>query len=657
MQSTTLTNRHTQPGLHPGLSLVLCGLAILAVQQWVRPAVEEKLRWITYLLAGQGILLFLLGAILLQPGKSPAWAERLLLGTDGTRGTDTSRVLWLLTGMLLAVTTALAAGYGDKMRQPAAAITCWVAAITLTILAARSTNRDAPVQRWRSMLAWAFVLFLVAVLLRAVDTTRIPMILSGDEASAGLFSSRILAGTVNNPFKVGWYSFPSLFFFIQSLGIHFLGQTTAALRIPSALIGAATVSAVYLAGRAFYGHRAGLFAGILLGFSHFHINFSRIGLNNIWDGLSFTLVIGCFWWAWRSERRLAFIVTGVALGFSQYMYTSARALLPILLAWLLIAFWSEKQKVHRLLPAIGWMLGIMLVIVIPLAWFFAAHPNEFMAPMARVSILGKWLDNTVADTGKTAAVILLGQVRDGLLAFTELPSRAWYMPGVPLLRAPYAALFLLGIALFLLEWREKRHWLLLIWLLAFVASGAMSESTPAAQRYVGVLPACALVAGFAVQKVISLLASVWKNRDRWLLAGTVLGCLLIGLDDARFYYWDYTPRSEFGGFHGQIAQHLADQLQSEEQDQTVIFSGWPEMGYDSVPSIAYLNPAVKAVNLSYPLGDGQNPPIPGGRKLFIFLPARSDDYQTCLELYPGGGSGQEYDSRGTLLYYYYQVSD
>jgi len=632
-------------------------LAILAAQQWVRPAVEEKLRWITYLLAGVGILLFLLGALLLQPGKSPKWVERRLMGSDGSRSGSTSRTLWLFTGVLFSITSALAAGYGDKMRQPSAAIICWIAAITLSILATRSMDRDVPVQRWRSMLAWSFVLLIVAVFLRAVDITRIPMILSGDEASAGLYSSRILEGTVNNPFKVGWYSFPSLFFFIQSLGIRILGQTTAALRIPSALIGAVTVSAVYLAGRAIYGHRAGFFAGILLAFSHYHINFSRIGLNNIWDGLSFTLVIGCFWWAWRSERRMAFIITGVALGISQYMYTSARALLPVLFAWLLIAWWSEKDKARRLLPAIGWMLGIMLVVVIPLAWFFVAHPNEFMAPMARVSILGKWLDNTVANTGKPAAMILLGQVRDGFLAFTELPSRAWYVPGVPLLRPSYAALFLLGIGLFLLEWRDKRHWLLMIWLLAFVASGAMSESTPAAQRYVGVLPACVLVAGYVIQKVILLLASIWKNRDRWLLAGAAFGCLLIGLDDIRFYFWDYTPRSEFGGFHGQIAQHLADQLQEQQVEQPVIFSGWPEMGYDSVPSIAYLNPTVQAVNLSYQLGDAQNPPIPEGRKLFVFLPARADDYQICLQLFPGGESGQEYDSHGTLLYYYYLVSD
>jgi 4-amino-4-deoxy-L-arabinose transferase-like glycosyltransferase len=650
-------NTKPQPGSHPGLSFLLCGLAILAAQQWVRPAVEDELRWVTYLLTAIGLGLFLAGTLLLQAKALPARLQRFLQDAEGCWRAGPSRCMWLSTGIVLAITTALAAGYGDKMRQPAAAVICWLAAIFLALRAARPSRRDEPAQHRGSMFAWAFALFLLALGLRIFNTSLIPAILSGDEASAGLFSARVAAGTVNNPFKVGWYSFPSLFFFIQSLGIQLFGQTTAALRVPSAIVGALTVSVVYLAGRAFYGHRAGVFAGILLAFSHFHINFSRIGLNNIWDGLSFALVIGSFWWAWRSEKRIGFIISGLALGFSQYMYTSARALLPILLVWLFLVFWKDKQKFRRLLPAVGWMLGITLVVVLPLAWFYAAHPNELMAPMARVGILGKWLTNTVANTGKSAGVILLGQLRDGLLAFTELPSRAWYVPGVPLLRPAYAALFLLGIALFMLEWRKRQHWLLLLWLLAFAASGALSESTPAAQRYVGALPACALTAGYAVQKVTALLTGVWKNRGGWLLAGAAVLTLLIGFDDAHFYYADYTPRSEFGGFHGQIAQHLADQLKEQAAGTVVIFSGWPEMGYDSVPSIRYLNPTVEAVNLGYPLGDTQNPALPNGRKLFVFLPAREADYQACLLLYPGGKTGQEFDSRGNLLYYYYFVKD
>src|SRR5688500_19762850 len=45
----------------------------------------------------------------------------------------------------------------------------------------------------------------------------------------------------NNIFITGWFAFPSFFPFIQSLSIRLFGQTTEALRIPSAFAGALTV--------------------------------------------------------------------------------------------------------------------------------------------------------------------------------------------------------------------------------------------------------------------------------------------------------------------------------------------------------------------------------------------------------------------------------
>ena len=55
---------------------------------------------------------------------------------------------------------------------------------------------------------------------------------------------------------------------------------------------------------------------------HFHIHFSRIGLNNIWDPLVMVLVWGLLWMGWQENDRRAFGLAGLTLGAGFYLYTS-----------------------------------------------------------------------------------------------------------------------------------------------------------------------------------------------------------------------------------------------------------------------------------------------------------------------------------------------
>jgi uncharacterized membrane protein len=136
-----------------------------------------------------------------------------------------------------------------------------------------------------------FALVIFALIVRAVDNTHITATLTGDEGTAGLSAVAFREGRTNNIFSTGYRGFPMLYFFMQSLPVAIFGRTVAALRISSALAGALTVGGVFLAGSALFGRRAGLLAAIFLSDFHFHIHFSRIGLNNIWDGLFFTTVV------------------------------------------------------------------------------------------------------------------------------------------------------------------------------------------------------------------------------------------------------------------------------------------------------------------------------------------------------------------------------
>ena len=57
--------------------------------------------------------------------------------------------------------------------------------------------------------------------------------------------------------------------------------------------------------------------------------FSRLSINNIWDGLFYVVVLGCLWSGWREEKRIYYIIGGLALGFSQFFYASSRVLVAV----------------------------------------------------------------------------------------------------------------------------------------------------------------------------------------------------------------------------------------------------------------------------------------------------------------------------------------
>ena len=235
----------------------------------------------------------------------PKWVEKGVNGVSGWFHISPTRLIYLFFSICLVVIATLADGYEAKMLNPLATMFCWAGAIFLVIAAAWEQKLQK-ITISRPTLIWFLVIFLVALALRVINMTYIPVVLSGDEASSGLHTVNFLKGYTNNPFNVGWFSFPSLYFLLQSVGISILGQTTVGLRVTAAIIGALTVATLYLAVRAMFGQRTALIAAAILAFSHFHINFSRIGLNNIWDGLGFVVAIGALWWGWKAERQGCF---------------------------------------------------------------------------------------------------------------------------------------------------------------------------------------------------------------------------------------------------------------------------------------------------------------------------------------------------------------
>lgn len=615
-------------------TLVLMGLLLAYVGQQMRGNTDTR-EPASLVFLGVGVLLVVLGIQDQKNGWLSAWAQKVLVRFH----IRSRQGALIILSAILSILATYAAGPAAMMRLPAVAIISWLFAAGLAVIAfwpKRTEGQATTFAQYRSALLWTAFFIVLAMPARLIQLGNAPISLSGDEGSSGLAAVDFLNGNMNNLFTVGWFSFPSLYFFVQSLFVHLFGHTTFALRVGSALIGAVTVGMVYLFGRAMFHHRVGVLAAIFLAFSHFHIAISRTALNNIWDGFFYVVTLGAFWYGWERQSRKAFIVAGIALGLSQYFYTSAH-MLPVLLILSTLVFCRLKIPIFRRqfgnLFTTAW-LG--LVIFLPLGWFFFNHVTELTAPMDRVKVTSEWIRFAAMDTGRPEWMVMLDQFKLSLQAYTDIPARGIYLPNEPILLVIPAVIFLCGIVLLLLRAKENRSALLLLWVASFAVIGTFSTDTPAIHRYIASAPALALVIGFAMQEISASFAKLWPHWQRAVWVVSLLAMAWIVSKDLNVYFGTYIPEYSMFDDHTQVAQDMANYFRDMPDGTKVYFFGDPGMGYFSIPSTMFLRPQVTGNDILIDWGSADTPFINPDRSIFIFLDNHLNDLAMVRKQFPQG---------------------
>ncbi len=605
-------------------------------------------------LMGIGLVAFAFGGRLAARPNLPARLSRAISLLTDTFQISSPQLLLLIFAPCFALLAVLAAGDTLKALNGPVYLLAWFLSIAFVLIGSFNWN-EKPIQRVDIKEALLVIaLFLIAFLLRVWAIETLPATLSGDEGSAGLTSALFARGETDNVLTVGWFSFPSLYFAIQGLGISLLDQTVAGLRITSALAGALTVMAVYWLGRTFFDRLTAVFAAILLTTFHYHIHFSRIGLNNIWDGLFGALVVAGLWYGWKYERRSGYLICGLALGIGLYFYVSIRVFPVLLLIFAFFALISNREKFKRAFPNFFLAALVAFVIVIPLVFFFVRHPAEFNAPLQRVTIFDGWLDAMVIREQQPALKIVWDQIVNTALGFTHLPLRHWYNPGVPLLLPGSAALFLLGF-LWAVTNLNLRYLLLLLPLLSMVILGGLSQDAPASQRYVIVVPFVAVFVGLPLARVTQWLQDAWP-RFKWLvLGGAAVILLWLSATDIQYYFFEVYDEYVLGGYNTQVATDIAHYLADQEPAPQVYFFGFPRMGYFSLSTIPYIAADVQAEDVLAPLTDLPRWELIGPTE-FVFLPERVEERQFVQQQYPGGVYSEFRDKDHDLLYAVYAVT-
>jgi len=624
-------------------------LTLFFYEQLEQTLPSEKQSSVNWALCA-GILLLALGLLFLRnEGLYAKWRE-ISRRLGYWLGVTALQIILILLSLSFTVLAVNAAGFWIRMDSPYVAVTSWILGILL-MMAGCWKSEEGPLRLGTTDLLWFLFVTMLAFLFRGVATESIPILLTGDEASAGINAAEFASGKWNNIFITGWFSFPTLFTFFQSLFIRVFGQTTEALRIFSAIGGALTVGGVYLCGKAMFGQRAGLFAALILAVLHFHVHFSRLGVNNIWDGLWFTVTVGTLWYGWQTQKRWAYLLTGWSLGFSQYFYSSSKLLIALILISALLAFGFRRQRFMDSLPNVAGGFLIASVVVMPLFLYYWAHPNEFLAPFARVSVV-KTMD-LANDTGWNFWV---QQLTAAMGAYTHSDLRFWYTPESPMLRPMVVPFFYIGLLYLCLENRDSRLVLLTLWLVAFGFAGGLSDSPPAAQRYVAASPACALIVGYGLHKIADTVEGLWPKIRKFIAGLAYLILVAAMISDLYFYFVDYTASTwlDNTNSNAMVAQQLANILKNMPPGTQVVFMHNSRMGYFSIASTAYLAPQVAGLDGPEEWKSFDRSRLNGKTVLFVFLPESRATLETIQREFPHGSLTIEKSWNGEALFWLYQ---
>ncbi len=590
-------------------------------------------------------------------------------------------------GLLLSLMATLLVQGRAWDQSTADAALLWALGLVAAGLAALWPARR-PRRTWRDLLArlrgvsrgaWLEVatvaaLTLLAFLLRATALNRVPYTLGGDEAWHGLLARQVLNGQLRNPFVMGYMSMPTFFYWPLSWSLWLFGDGMAGLRLPAALVGTATVPLLYLFARDLWGRRVALLAALFLATYDYHIHYSRLGANNVWDPLFVLLAL------WALDRGLVavrggadagdaqsaaagrdpagpFMLAGLVMGLSFYFYTGAR-LLPLLVAAYVGFAWLKRRKEMKGLA--GRLILLLLVFLVaagPMLSYALTHSDEWNARVNQVGILQSgWLAREPGLTGKSTAHILAEQFLRAAGAFHAFADRTvWYGADRPLLGFVAGAFAILGMAWAVARWRERRHFLVLIWFWSvIVAGGMLTESPPSSQRLVIAIPAVALLVAIGLEQTARLARRLLEPRGAmWETVALGLLVTVVAVGSVRFYFVQFTPSGRYGSRNGETATMIGHYLHDLGGSPQVYFFGAPRI-YWSFGTMSFLAPAADGHDVVEPVTAPPDFAVQNRRAVFVFLPERAGELRWVQGLCSAGTRRDFDDAAGQLRFVAYE---
>lgn len=498
--------------------------------------------------------------------------------------------------------------------------------------------------RWRDWLPLSLIV-LAGAALRLVHIGELPPGLYRDEAFYGLDALNVTRGEFALYFAAN-NGREGMFMYLLAPAIAALGRAPESLRVVSALIGVATLIAIYAAGRALFSHRIGVLAAAILAVTFWHLAISRVAFRAIllpfWvcvaSALFFALLRDP-----RAGRPWPALLAGTASGLTFYTYTSGQLIAVLFIGFVVLVAVTPSLRHALRLPRAAWLalLAGALVTLAPLALWLLRHPDLYFARAGQVSILSPDIHH-----GDLPGA-LLGNVLKAAGMFAYQGDRIWRhnLSLRPVYTDWLAAAFFIGVAVCV--WRVARGASLsagfvLLWLIVFLLPTILAEDTPHYLRAIGALPAICLLAAVGMEAALSWLSrrgllNFYAGPLRRLISPpalvATLALIVSGVSTANDYFGVYARHPMTAYWLEDHNTHLARVVNVYARQHGPASVWIEDRLLANNPALRFLSPAVEAGLVTRVAPD--TPPVaPAGPASVLLLVDPNHDWAALREALP-----------------------
>ncbi len=306
----------------------------------------------------------------------------------------------------------------------------------------------------------------------------------------------------------------ALFFYLAApvAAIGGLGHTS--IKVASALIGVATLPAIYWLGSELYGRWVGVCGAFFLAISHWHIIITRVGYRAAIMPLLLTLAWLFLARGLKHGRVHDYALAGFFVGLGLHSY-NAFMLVPLLFFGILVFARLTRPLTETSVTwlAIGLWLVFLVSAALPLVRFAYEQPDQYLFRAAtRITAMEQPIAQGVV-------VTLVRNIGRALGMFNYVGDVV-FTSNVPYYRQlgfASAVLFVLGFGQALVDWRHQPNALSIVLLVGLLmpstAALAFPQEVPSAVRAVGVLPAAVMFPAIALGSVGRVLAGAAKRIE------------------------------------------------------------------------------------------------------------------------------------------------
>ncbi len=361
--------------------------------------------------------------------------------------------------------------------------------------------RWSPKQRF----ALAVGVLLIAALFRLWRISQTPPGLHHDEAFHLLRAQEIVRAEVFPVFITDNQGNEPLFAYLSSLTLLMLGPVPWAGRLMSAWAGIIGVAATLRLGTEMFPRRGmGVLSGVVLATFYWHLNFSRLGMQQILSAVAAAGAMAAFWRGVRTGSLQAYALAGAALGLGLDAYIAFRLFPLVPLGAGLVLVIARRNRREALLAGGLLAIGAALLVFSPLIVFFIQNPHWFFNRYGQVT-------QATLKTGQPLLILAENMLKvvEGLF-FRGDGDWKYNLPLRPALDPAQAGFFLLGAGLCLWKWHQPESLILWLWLGVGLLPSVLTEYAPHFGRTVMATPAIALLIARGMEAAWN-----WPIAGRW----------------------------------------------------------------------------------------------------------------------------------------------